>query len=152
MRLNAAVTLGGGAMAASYFLPWLAGGLLGGAAVVPHEVLTPLAQELGAETPVELWAFLATFALAVIVAVLALVNASSRVLVLAAGAAPFAWLGWMFLRARNGAEATGLPLPTPDWNDFSAIWEMLQEVAQFGLWAYLGGALLLVVLAIADPG
>jgi len=143
-------------MAASYFLPWIAdgfaGGLLGGSAVIPHEALTPLVRDRGAETPVELLGFIATFALAGIVTVLALVNAASRILVLAAGAAPFAWLGWMFLRLRDGASAAGLPMPAPDSADLSALWEILREVSQIGLWAYLGAAVLLLILAIADPG
>ena len=136
------------AMVAGLFLPWLNPGLV---RFVPWDLAKELEpsletlQRLATDAP-ELLAFLATFALAGLFLLLALIGAPSRALAFLAGGGAVAMVVYALLRLRDQAAALGLPLPSADTlGDFA---RRLPEVAGTGAMAWAGGGAVLLLAAL----
>lgn len=161
MARNGIVLLGGGAVAASYFLPWLAvPSLLEGG---PHDVVAPLVEQFGydgllaedgllAQVPWEGLALAATFPVSALLVILALMRSAPAWLALLCGAVPFALVGLAYLQRGETTAQFGLP-PLPDQLiPFDQFMELAQQFVGVGLWAYLAGSLLLIIGSFAPRG
>ena len=149
-----AATLAGAAMAVSFFLTWLrtqVGPV--GLSASPSRVLDrgPLLEVVQSDTV--LLAFLATFALGALVALSGLLfRRVGRLLVLLTGAAPIALLVWQSDRVIEAIPG----LRWPSWDEVSiefvqAVWGQVQPYLGAGAYAYAGGALVLLLLALFSP-
>ena len=148
MRFSPLVTLAAVAMAASWFLPWLGGPF--GQTLVPHDAIYDSLIEAPGDLPIELLAFVASFALAGLLAVLALFGMAPRALAWIVALIPVGLVARIVLGLRDGARDMGLPVPAAD-----TVGEALNYAKDFlelGAWMYLGGAAVLLLLALVDPG
>lgn len=150
--MNPLIVIGGAATALSYILPWASQPGIG--ALSPQEALRPVVQALfdqpSLETlqsiPAVVLAFLLSFVLAGLVALLSLFGATSRLLAVIAGLLPFGIAGYLWFSARDQLAALGLPLP--DAGDLSGLGDAVMQVADVGLYAWAGGALALLLAAL----
>lgn len=130
-------------MAGSFFLPWLefVGNELG-----PTFVFNENAPEL-VELPWRVWAFLGSFVLAAIAALLALGRRPAGVVMLLAGGIPYALIAEAVLGVRDRAQDLGLPIPQgrSPMETFDAV----SQYMAIGLPAYFIAAALLVVIGLA---
>lgn len=153
--MRALAILAAAAMVISLFLPWL-GEAVPGARFVPFDLMRNLnpdletAQRFVRESPAELVAFMATFALAALFVVLAVVGLASRLLAVLAGGLAVGIAGYGYLRLRNGALDLGLPLPA-DASPENLL-RAATEVLGLGAWAWIGGAALLLLAGLAGFG
>jgi len=129
-------------MAASFFMPWIS---ILGEDMSPYSMLGDKISF--SDLPWRGWAFIASFALAGFAAITALVQRSAGLLMLIAGAIPFALIGETVLNTRGQAQEMGLPLPEGG-NPIEAIQKM-QDFIEMGLPAYFVSAALLVVIGLA---
>ncbi len=67
---------------------------------------------------------------------------------LLAGLSPFVVLGDAVIRADSLRRDLGLPVPF-DFGDLRASWALIENFVRLGLWAYLGGAAVLLVVGLA---
>lgn len=124
----------------SAFLPWIDMPLIMEASLydlVEQVGLEQIRSELSAETPVIVWLFVASFALAALTALVSLA-AFSQALVFFTGALPVGVAVWTIMDTRRNLEAAlgEVPFSTSD----------LTEIMGLGVWAYLAcGALLLLL-------
>lgn len=140
------------AMVAGLFLPWLnteASGLR----LVPWDIIKGLdpsldtAMKFAQQSPPELLAFLATFVLAGLFALLAILGAPSRVLALLAGGGAVGIVAYGVLRMKDQITALGIPVPSTDaLPDF---FRTAPEVFGMGAFAWAGGAVLLLLTGLA---
>ena len=148
MATHTLAALSGGAVAASYFMPWFRGPF--GASFVPHEVLTDPVLDRAADMPAEVAVFLSSFALAAVVAVATLAGRAPRLVMIAVPLLPLGLVARALLDIRGQMRDLGLPVPRdmglPD------MMRMVSDFVDFGLWAYVGGAALLLVLGLFGPG
>ncbi|MFZ1339123.1 MAG: hypothetical protein WAT25_19075 [Paracoccaceae bacterium] len=143
------------AMVASLFLPWLNPGT-SGIRLVPWDMLKEL--ELSADglrtfatdSPPELLAFLATFALAALFGLLTLIGAPSRLLAFLAGGGALGFLGYGLLQMKDQAAAAGIPVPGTD--DLAEFAKSAPEIFGMGAFAWAGGALVLFFAALIGFG
>ncbi|EEW26313.1 hypothetical protein [Rhodobacter ferrooxidans] len=148
MRFTPLVTLLAAAIAISFWLPWLA--LPTGQGFTPNDLLGQMTGAEGKDGYSLLLSFLATFALAGFLALVALFGLAPRVLALLTGAAPLGVIGYVANGAMTKAQTYGLPLPTT--GDWQAILKAVQPYIEPGLYVYVGAAAVLVVLSLIDPG
>jgi hypothetical protein len=139
------------AILASLFLPWLATPV--GDNLVPWDALpgfdrAAVADYLG-NAPVEVIVFLASFLLAAFFLVLSLVGLERRSLALLTGAAPVGFAGWTVFQNREGLNLTGLELTM---EEATRLFAQASEVLGPGGWAWIGGAAVLLLLGVFDPG
>lgn len=124
----------------SAFLPWIDMPLVMEASLydlVQQVGLDRLQSELSAETPVIVWLFVSSFALAALTALISLAT-FSQALVFFTGALPVGVGVWTLVDTRRNLEAAlgEVPFSTAD----------ITEVMGLGVWAYLAcGALLLLL-------
>lgn len=144
--MRALSLLAAAAMVVSLFLPWLA---LPGGGFTPYDLVRQLnpdlqaVQDFAGQAPPLMLAFLATFALAALFLILAIVGLASRLLALLAGGLAVGIVAYGFWQAREGALQTGLPLPsTGDLADLAA---SLGDTLGYGAWAWGLGALVLLL-------
>lgn len=139
------------AILASIFLPWFTTAL--GGALVPWDIVRPLnaeqMQEAVRSAPPEVMVFLGSFALAALFLLLALIGQESKLLAFLTGAIPAGLVAWVVLSASNRVELSGLPIRS---GDLSQLLEQATEVLGPGAWAWGGGAALLLLLGLFDPG
>lgn len=129
-------------MATSFFLPWAE---FFGNEIGPMMLLDPPG---GAEINLN-WrsiVFLASFAIAALAAVLALVQRAAGLLMLIAGAIPFALVAEQVFGAR--AQLDDLGLPVPRGGDPMEAFDLMREFVSIGLPAYVISAALLVVIGL----
>lgn len=154
--MRALAILAAAAMVISLFLPWL-GEALPGARFVPFDLMRNLnpdletAQRFVRESPAELVAFLATFALAALFLVLAVVGLASRLLAVMAGGLAVGIAAYGFVRLRAGTLDLGLP-PLPADPSPQALLRAASEVLGMGAWAWIGGAAVLLLAGLAGFG
>lgn len=139
------------AMVAGLFLPWL-NPETSGLRLVPWDVVRALdptmdtAQRFLQDSPPELLAFLATFVLAALFALLASLGLPSRPLALLAGGGAVGLIVYGAVRMRDQLQALGLPVPSLDkLPDFL---RSAPEVFGMGALAWAGGALLLLLTGL----
>lgn len=150
--MRALAILAAAAMVISLFLPWLAPGVPG-ARFVPWDLMRNLnpdletARRFVTESPAELVAFMATFALAGLFAVLAVAGMASRLLALAAGGLAVGIVAYGYLRLRNGALDLGVALPAEASPE--NLLRTASEVLGMGAWAWAGGAVVLLLTGLS---
>lgn len=148
MLFRPLVILAALAMAASYFLGWMPAPLRGSA--VPHDWLTEPLMKDAANAPIEVLIFAASFALAALLAVLGLMGVAPRWLAFLVGIIPVGLMGRLALAMRDGATDIGLPIPSN--STLMEAVELIAKMLEPGAWMYLGGAAVLLLLALIDPG
>ena len=143
------------AMVAGLFLPWL-NPETAGVRLVPWDLLKSLeptvetAQKFVSESPVELLAFLATFVLAALFGLLAMLGAPSRLLAFLAGGGAVGFVAFGALKLKDKAAVLGIPVPEPDkLADFA---RSIPEVFGLGAMAWGAGALVLLLTALVGYG
>lgn len=149
--MRALAILAAAAMVISLFLPWLSQPVMG-SSFAPWEMLKN--QELSLEglqrtidtLPVEMLLVLATFPLAALFLVLAVLGLPSRLLALITGAIPVGMVGYAVLRARDGLASSGIPLPNT--GDLQQIFTEASKLLGSGAWAWGGGALVLLLTGL----
>lgn len=143
-------------MVFSLFLSWLNPAQTGGLGFVPWDLVKNLdpdvetLQRFATEAPPTLLAFLATFALAALFLVLAILGLPSRLLAFLAGGTAAGLVGYGVLQAREGVLNLGLPLPAG--NDLQAMAEQAANLMGMGAWAWGGGAIVLLLSALVGFG
>ncbi|MEZ5796703.1 MAG: hypothetical protein R3D63_03950 [Paracoccaceae bacterium] len=147
--------LASAAMVVSLFLPWL-NPALGAGGFVPWDLvknIDPDAETLKkfvTEAPPLLLVFLATFPLAALFALLALVGAPVRLLALLAGGGAIGLIGYALWKLRDQATAMGIPLPTTEnLTDYA---KASTDVFGYGAFAWAGGAAILLLAALVGFG
>lgn len=148
MKQKSLVIICGAAIAASLFLPWAAAGV--GASIVPWDQVKGTDWANLAEQPPLLLAFLASFALGALAAVLAVIGWAPRFLALVTALLPFGLAGYVWLQASD--VLTGLGLSPPAGETLSVAYDWVVEVAAFGFYIWAGGAALLLLVALLDGG
>lgn len=139
--------LAGAVMAASWGLPWIEPPFAG-ANLSPMSLVRDGRLSLGAQSPWQAWVFLGGFAVAALVALLAFGGRRAGSLALMAGLSPFVVAGDAMIRAETLRRDLGLPVPF-DFSDLRASWALIENFVRLGLWAYLGGATLLLLVGLA---
>ena len=135
------------AMVAGLFLPWL----VSAPEATPWEVVRRLDPEvetlrtLASDAP-ELLAFLATFALAALFLLLAVLGAPSRLLAFLAGGGAGGVGAYGVLKLRDQAGALGLPVPTAE--NMGDLLPRLPDYLGAGAMAWGGGAVVLLLTAL----
>ena len=145
MRWRPMLTVLGAAMAGSYFLPWIVTPL---AALSPRDGFGALDWSQIANAPPAMLAFLASFALPALLALISLIGWTPRLLTLLSGLLPVGLVAWLWFGARDRIAALGLP--APKGGDLAGLWGQLQDIAGLGLYVYAGAALLLLVIGMFD--
>jgi hypothetical protein len=145
--MRAILFLAGAVMAASWGLPWIEPPFAG-ADLSPMSLVRDGRLALGTQSSWQTWVFLGGFALAALVALLAFGGRRAGFLALLAGLSPFVVLGDAVIRADSLRRDLGLPVPF-DFGDLRASWALIENFVRLGLWAYLGGAAVLLVVGLA---
>lgn len=129
-------------MAATFFLPWVE---FFGNEIGPMMLLDP---PNGAEISLDWrgYAFLASFAIAGLAALLALAGRAAGVLMLVAGAIPFALIAEQVMGARQQLDNLGLPIPRGS-NPMEAF-DRVREFLAIGAPLYFIAAALLVLIGL----
>lgn len=145
--MRALALLAAAAMVVSLFLPWLSLGQAG-SGFVPWDLVKNLdpnsetLQRFAGDAPPALLVFLATFVLAAVFLVLAVVGVASRVLAVLAGGGAVGLVVYALWQARQGALDLGVPIPST--NNLADMAEQASQVMGMGAWAWGGGAVLLL--------
>jgi hypothetical protein len=148
--MRAIIFLAGAVMAASWGLTWIEPPFAG-VHLSPMSLVRDGRLVLGPDSPWQSWVFLGGFAAAALAALLALGGRRPWLLALGAGLSPFVLLGDALIRAETLRQDLGLPFPF-DFADLRASWALLENFVRLGLWAYLGGAAILVVAGLSLMG
>jgi len=140
------------AMVASLFLPWLHGPA--GNFLVPWDFLKQLDPDQGwrllQQSPPEIWVAAGSFALAALLALACLLGIEGKLLALLTGVVPPGMVVYGSLQGANRLNDLGLPqLRITDWR---ALLEQVQQSFGPGLYAWLGGACVILILSLLDPG
>jgi hypothetical protein len=141
--MNPLTIVFGAALAASYFLPWVEGGFS------PQSLNPQPTLQYLQESPPFLLAFLGTFVLAALVALLSLFGARVRLLTLLAALLPFGLAGYALWTAPQLLERYGMPPITS--TNLSVIFDQMKAVAGMGVYAWFGGALGLFLAFLFAP-
>jgi hypothetical protein len=139
------------AILASLFLPWIVTPI--GNNLVPWDVL-PAFERTEVETyvrsaPPEVLVFLGSFLLAALFVLLALIGREKRSLAFLTGVGPVGLAGLAVWRERERLGLAELELTMEEMNSLLA---QASAVLGTGGWAWIGGAALLLLLSIFDPG
>ncbi len=138
------------AMVAGLFLPWL----VAAPGTTPWDVIRHLdptveqVQKMASDAP-ELLAFLATFALAALFLVLAILGAPSRALAFLAGGGAVAMVVYGAVKMRDQVAAFGLPVPSAQ--NIGDLLPRIPELLGTGAMAWGGGLVLLLTALIGFP-
>lgn len=132
------------AMVASFFIPWVE---------LPFQTFTPVMifeQDIPwGDMPWQFYAFLASFGIAGLAAILAMIRQPAGLLMLIAGAIPFGLIAQAVFGARNELEELGLPLPSGGSPEaLVENFDLVQDFIGLGLPAYFGAAALLVLIGL----
>lgn len=147
------VILGTAAMLAGGFLPWVSAewnaGFGAGAqmAFKPFDAIAEAWERFRFDMPREIAVLAASFVLAVLALITALVGAANRGAAILAGALPIGWLGWQIWRADGRLGEFGLGLGDLR-GGIDRILPLVQEVAAPGLYAYWFGALVTLLAGL----
>lgn len=154
--MRAIATLSAAAMVVSLFLPWLS---VPGAGFVPWDLIRGLEPDIGtlrtldAEPLAGLLAFLASFLLAAVFVVLAIIGRPSRILALLAGGLAIAVVVLSVTRWQKSALSLDLPGGLQVGITDAGAWQLLENlraVMGAGAWAWAVGALLLFLAGMTE--
>jgi hypothetical protein len=133
-----------GALAGSFFLPWLNGGLA--EFRTPKAIFDAMPKDDLTAIPPVIMVFLGTFALAALVAGMALLGFASRILTLFAGVIPICLFAYAWAEFDAQRQAMGIPeLSLDQWEQ---IWEALQQAFSTGFFVYAGASVLLLLTGL----
>lgn len=149
--MRAIIILAGFAMAASWALTWIEPPFAG----QDMSPMTMMAQGLFTLSPDaswQVWVFVGGFGAAGIAALMALLGHGGGLFALLAGVSPLVVAGDAFLRAdglrRDLGRELGLSFSL-DLADLRESWLLLQDFLRLGFWAYVIGALLLLIAGLS---
>ena len=138
-------------IAASFFFAWFTSPL--GEVLVPYDMLTRIGTSDLAKLPPELLWFLGSFGLAAALTVLGLLGWFPKLMGLIMGGYPFAMVGYAAYRAKAaGSQLFGGRISISSVGDLQMLIGQFRQFAGPGMWLYFGCALVLLILAIFDPG
>lgn len=151
MRFRQIALLCSVAILGSLFLPWIVSPI--GNNLVPWTTLPPFEQAavtdyLRTASP-EVLVFLAAFPLAMLFLLLSLIGQESRLLALLTGAGP---VGLAALAVWRERDRLGLAEVNLTMEEATLRLDQASQVLGPGGWAWIGGAALLLLLALLDPG
>ncbi len=141
------ILVAGAAMAASYMVTWIEPPFAA-QEFSPVGLIGEDLQRLVSEGPWQAWVFLGGFAVAGLAAILAFIGRPSGFLALLAGASPVALGVHYYLRAEDLQTNLGLPFSV-DFSDLGQAYELLADFIRAGLWMYLGGAGVLLLVGMS---
>ena len=141
--MRAIIVLAGLAMAASWALTWLEPPFAG-PEVSPMALMRDGVLALSSEAPWQSWVFVGGFVAAALAVLAAVAGRAAGIFALLAGLSPLVVLGDAVIRAEEMRRDLGLPVAV-DFGDLARSWDLLQDFVRAGVWAYSGGALLLLV-------
>lgn len=141
------IFLAGVAMAASYVVTWVEPPFAG-QEISPSFLIGDQLQGLVSDGPWQAWVFLGGFALAGLAALLALFGRAGGPLALLAGASPLVLGAHYYLRAEDVSADLGLPFSV-DFQNLGQVYDLLGDFIRAGLWMYLGGALVLLLVGMS---
>lgn len=145
MRL--VIFLAGAAMAASYVVTWVEPPFAG-QEIYPSVLIGEDLQGIVTDGTWQARVFLGGFALAALSALLALLGRAAGLFALLAGLSPAVLGVHYYLRAADVPADLGLPFPI-DFQDLGQAYELLGDFIRAGLWMYLGGAAVLLLVGMA---
>lgn len=134
-------------MAASWGLTWFEPPFAG-ADISPMSLVGDGVIALSADAAWQTWVFVGGFAAAGLAALTAVIGRGSAILALAAGLSPLVVLGDAVIRADDVRRDLGLPVPV-DFGDIVQSWQVLDDFVRLGLYAYAGGAGLLLLAGLS---
>lgn len=143
------------AMVVGLFMPWL-NPETSGIRLVPWDLLKSVdpnleaAKKFASDNPPELLAFLATFALAALFGLLALIGAPSRLLAFLAGGGAVGMVGYAWLKMQDQFAAFGIPEALT--SDPMAFVRSSPDIFGMGAFAWAGGAVILLFAALIGFG
>lgn len=139
------------AMLASPFLAWFSPPL--GESLVPWTMVRAMTadqiQTLARNATPAVIAFLASFLLAAVFVLLALIGRESRTMAFLTGLAPVGLVAWALIVASGRVYFSHLPISAEKLPEGLV---GTTEVLGPGAWAWIGGAVLLLLLGLFDPG
>lgn len=141
------ILLAAGAMLGSYFVTWLEPPSAA-PELSPHAVIGDQLQQMAMEGPWQVWVFLGGFAAAGLALLTALAGQGSGIMCLLAGLSPVTLGVYFYTRADELRDDLGLPF-TVDFQDLEQAYALLEDLIRAGLWMYVGGAAVLLLLGIA---
>ena len=143
--------LAAAAMVASLFLSWTAVAL--GQSLIPWEWAQSLGQDQARlmleNAPPEVLVFLASFALAAVFLLMTLIGRESKFLALLTGAGPVGLVAWGIWSTSSQINFGSVPVSSSDLGDLFA---QATDLLGPGAWAWIGGAAVLLLLGLMDPG
>lgn len=138
-------------MAISWTLVWVETPFAG-PEISPFSLLQQGVFTISPEGPWQIWVFVGGFVAAGLAAVLvAVFGRGHGLLSLLAGLSPVVLLGDAARRidqVQVDLASLGVPV-TFDYNDFAEAWEVIDDFVRLGVWAYLGGALILLIMGLS---
>lgn len=139
------------AILGSLFLPWIVTPI--GNNLVPWDVLPaferPVIEDYVRNAPTETLVFLGSFLLAAFFALLSLFGQETRLIALLTGGLPIGFAGWTIWQNRESLALAEVQMTMEEFNLRLA---QASEVLGTGGWAWIGGAGLLLLLGLFDPG
>lgn len=132
-------------MAASFFMPWVS---MFGQDMGPQMLIGENAPGV-MDLPWQALAFLASFALAALASVMAVLQQRAGVLMLLAGGTPFAVIAHGMLSMRSDMGDIDLPMPQISGGDMGQMLDLARDVLSIGAPVYILSALVLVVVGLA---
>ena len=135
------------AMVGGFFLPWMSGPT--GASLVPFDAVKGLnstqLQDMLTSLPPEGMAFFASFALAALLVLLAIMGFAPRLLTFVTGGIPMGFLGWGYYKVTQTGSFMGTPA---SGTDMSQLFQQLTDMLGVGAWAWLGGGAMLLLMGL----
>ena len=151
--------LAAAAMVASLFLPWMSLAPLAPGGLVPWDLVKEIdlsmdgLRQLTATLPWQALLLLATFPLAALFLLLALVGLPVRLLAIVAGGIPIAAIAYAiwdaYSDAQSAAAVLGVEVPT---GDLVGVLRSATEHLSFGAWAWGVGAIILFLTGLIGYG
>jgi len=138
------------AMVAGLFLPWLNPNI-SGLGFVPWDLVKDLEPSVDtvktlADRAPELLGFLATFVLAALFLLLAILGAPSRALAFLSGGSAVGMVGYAWMQLKGTATAYGIPMP--DAENMADYAGRIPEIFGTGAMAWSGGGVVLLLCGL----
>jgi hypothetical protein len=139
------------AMLASLFLPWVTTPI--GPNLVPWDALPaferPVLETYVREASPQVLVFLGSFLLAALFVILSLFGQETRLVAFLTGALPVGLVGWTIYTVREQLNFAEMEM---NGETASALFQQASDALGAGGWAWIGGAALLFLLGLFDPG
>jgi hypothetical protein len=151
MRTRQLALLCSVAILASLFLPWITTPI--GNNLVPWDALPAFEratlEEYVRASPPQVLVYLGSFLLAAFFLILSIFGKETRLVAFLTGALPVGLAGWAVYSVREQLNLSELQ---GTMEEATALFQQGSEALGPGGWAWLGGAALILILSIFDPG